>query len=74
MFRLLLYPAFHFGFIAMTFEQADLGHRHCDEQNLSDNEDFGGSNLIVPNALQVLLKIGLAKGKHQLQQWTPNTL
>jgi len=42
---LLLHPAFHFGFIAMTFEQANLGHRLCDEQNLSDNKNFGGSNL-----------------------------
>jgi hypothetical protein len=42
----------------MTFEQADLGNRHCDEQKLSDNERFGRSNLIVPNVLQVLLKIG----------------
>jgi len=29
----------------MTFEQANLGHRLCDEQNLSDNKNFGGSNL-----------------------------
>jgi len=42
----------------MTFQQSKSGHRHCDEQNLSDNENFGGSNLVVPNALQVLLKIG----------------
>jgi hypothetical protein len=41
----LLHPPFLFGLIAMTFEQANSGHRHCDEQNLSENENFGGSNL-----------------------------
>jgi hypothetical protein len=33
----------------MTFQQANLGNRLCDEQNLSDNEDFGGSNLPLMN-------------------------
>jgi hypothetical protein len=31
----------------MTFEQADKGNRHCDDQNLSDNESFGRSNLTI---------------------------
>jgi hypothetical protein len=33
----------------MTFEQADLGNRHCDEQNLSAYESFGRSNLLEIN-------------------------